>query len=81
MLDEVLFMRSGTSNPFGKCDEEVRSLVDSDTKEALTALAFASGMSMSEYLRHLIISHVYGHGTILRLAQRPGFTTTGKREE
>lgn len=62
--------RPQVSNPFGKNTAEVKALVDEDTREALTALAFASGMNVSEYVRHLLLFHVHGHATMLKLAHQ-----------
>ncbi len=51
----------------GKCTEELKCLVDEETRNAVSALAWAADMSVSEYLRRLVWGHVWGHGTLLRL--------------
>jgi hypothetical protein len=77
----LIFSRSGESNPFGKNTEEVRSLLDERTKDALTALAFASSMSLSEYIRFLLLSHVHGAAQMLRIAARPISGSAGNESE
>ena len=66
MNDEVLYSRSGNTNPLGKCTEEIKSMVDETTKEAMQALAFAHGKNLSEYVRHVLHMHCFGHANMLR---------------
>ena len=66
MSDEPRLSRAASSSPFGKCDSEVKVALDDGTKEALGALAFASGKPLSEYIRDLLHAHVHGHAAVLR---------------
>lgn len=63
-------MRSGTANPFGKCDQEIMVRIDADTREALSALAYASEMTVAEYVRHCILVNVHGAAAILKARYR-----------
>lgn len=58
--DEPLASRSGTSNPFGKCTEEVKTLVSFEIKEGFSRLAHEHGVSPSEYLREIVMVNVIG---------------------
>ena len=66
-----LFSRSGNSNPFGKCTEEVKTLLPPEAKEALAALAVVAGQSTSEYVRDRLMEHVYGKLHMMRLLGQP----------
>jgi len=68
--DSVLFSRSGNTNPLGKCTEELKCMVDEETKEAFLALARQSGLSKSEYLRIHVQYHVHGHARMVRERNR-----------
>lgn len=78
MTDDGL-SRPQLSNPFGKNTAEVKALVDEGTRDALSALAFAAGLTVSEYVRNLLLLHVHGHATMLRVhSQRTtGMAGTG----
>ena len=58
--DAPLESRSGTSNPFGKCTEEVKTLVPFEIKEGFARLAHEHGVSPSEYLREIVMVNVVG---------------------
>lgn len=58
--------RPSTSNAFGKCDHEVKFLVDEETHSAIVALAYANGCPVSEYMRRVVHIHVHGHGGLMR---------------
>ena len=58
--DIPLASRSGTSNPFGKCTEEVKTLVPFEIKEGFARLAHEHGVSPSEYLREIVMVNVVG---------------------
>ena len=62
--------RPAQTSPFGKCTEQLKVWVDEETRDALAALAYLQGMSVSEYLRHQIFAHVYGYRTLMRLHQQ-----------
>ncbi len=64
--DERLYSRSGNSTPFGKCDERIDVPVPADTKDAITALAYSQGVTVAEYVRNLLFTHVHGHAVMLR---------------
>ena len=47
----------------------LKTLIDEDTKEELTRLATREGMNLSQYLRELIMIHVYGRKHLIRLTK------------
>lgn len=58
--DGILMSRSGTSNPFGKCSEEVKARIPYDIKEGFTRIAHDMGMNESELLREMVMVKVLG---------------------
>jgi hypothetical protein len=56
-----------SSSAFGKLTAELRTVVDDDTKDEFMQLAARDGMSISEYLRDLIMIHVHGRDRLVRL--------------
>ena len=65
--DTPLASRSGNSNPFGKCTEEVRARIPYEVKEGLSRLVNESGMSEAEYVREVIMVHVLGVDAVRKL--------------
>ena len=65
--DTPLASRSGNSNPFGKCTEEVRAKVPYVIKEGLSRLVNESGMSEAEYVREVLMVHVLGVDAVRKL--------------
>lgn len=63
---DFFMSRTSTSNPFGKCDHELKLAIDEQTRDALVALAFASGIPLAEYVRNTLHLHVFGHGGVMR---------------
>lgn len=55
---------------FGKCTEELKTHVSEEVKEKFAALACLSGETSSEYLRDLVLSHVYGQFHIISLRSK-----------
>lgn len=58
--DDPLASRSGVSNPFGKCTEELKTLIPFEIKEGFARLAHEHGVSPSEYLREIVMVTVIG---------------------
>ncbi|TAM07230.1 MAG: ribbon-helix-helix protein, CopG family [Paraburkholderia sp.] len=56
-----------SSSALKKLTAEIRTAVDDDTKDEVLRLAAAEGMSISEYLRDLIMIHVHGLERLARL--------------
>lgn len=55
------FSRSGHSNPFGKCTEELKTKVPEAVKIDLALAARSSPTPVpSEYLRDVVMRHLYG---------------------
>ena len=73
----ILFSRSGVTNPFGKCTEELKIPLDEETKEAVVYLAYASGMKPAEFGRYLLQCHCFGHATMMRHRALGGMPTKG----
>jgi hypothetical protein len=66
-------MRTIRTSGLGKVTGEVKACVPEETNEALAALATVAGMTKSEYVRELLMGHVHGRLTVMRLRQgEPG---------
>mgnify|MGYP003385075741 CR=1 FL=1 len=65
--DPPLNSRSGTSNPFGKCTEEVKARIPYEIKEGFARIAHELGMNESELLRELVMLRVIGVDGVRRL--------------
>lgn len=80
--DIPLASRSGTSNPFGKCTEELKTLLPFEIKEGFTRIAHEHGVSPSEYLRELVMVHVIGIDGMRKIYEDriSGLTTVIRRE-
>lgn len=63
--DGMAFTRS--SSAIRKLTAEVKTVVDDDTKDEFARLAATEGMSISEYLRDLVMIHVHGRERLARL--------------
>lgn len=64
----VAFSRSGNSDPFGQCVEEVKTHVPEQTKLELMQRANQAGVSVSEIVRYWINCHLYGEEHVARLS-------------
>ncbi|KWR88803.1 hypothetical protein RM96_17980 [Cupriavidus sp. IDO] len=51
----------------GKLTAEMRTVVDEETKDEFLRLASSEGMSVSEYLRDMVMIHVHGRNHLVRL--------------
>lgn len=78
---EVLKMRTGQSEPLGKCTEELKTLVPEDLHDDIVALSRLAGVSKSEYLRMIVNLHVNGHLSNLRLQLNQNNAMAGKGQE
>jgi len=67
--DAPLASRSGTSNPLGKCTEDLRTKVPYAIKDGICRLANEVGMSEAEYLRDLLMVHVLGIDVVTKIQQ------------
>ncbi len=65
--DQPMFSRSGGTNPLGKNSEEVKTLVPPELKERLQALSTIAGINLSEYVREILLGHVYGQFSLLQM--------------
>lgn len=74
-------MRTGRRSGLGKLTAEIRSWVPEDTDEAIGTLAAMAGVSKSEYLRDLVMCHVHGCLTVIRLRQSSAQKGTGMAPE
>lgn len=75
MSERPVFSRSGNSNPLGKNTAEIRVLVPEELQHALQTLAVLRNTNVSEYVRDMLMAHVYGQLGLARLK------TTGKNME
>ena len=57
---DVVFSRSGSTHPLGKLDDEIRFDAHSSVRDLARSMAGEVGMNESEYLRHIVYSHVFG---------------------
>lgn len=73
-MDSPTFSRTTSSNPLGKCTEELKTHVPEEMKERFAALAVLNGQTSSEYLRDVIAAHLYGqfHVVSMRASGRQG---------
>lgn len=60
MSDEPLFSRSGHSDPHGKRDEILKTMVSERTKDYFISHSFAEGVPPSEKQRDLIEIYLFG---------------------
>lgn len=58
---DVAFMRTGRSNPLGKCTALIQTRVPEEVADALKARAAAGYGSFAEFLRDWICVEVLGH--------------------
>lgn len=63
-----MFSRGASTTPFGKCTEEVKSLVPFEVKLGLENIAHGLGMNTSEFVRELIMIRVLGKDRVARIA-------------
>lgn len=68
--DTPLASRSGTSNPFGKCTEELKTLVPFEIKEGFARIAHEHGVSPSEYLREVVMVNVIGIDGVRKIYEK-----------
>jgi len=59
--------RARMSSTSGKLTAEMRTVVDDDTKDEFLRMASNEGMTVSEYLRDMVMIHVHGRNHLLRL--------------
>ncbi|WP_067070333.1 hypothetical protein [Roseateles chitosanitabidus] len=64
--DDVNFSRSGRSDPGGKLVSRLDIPVSQETEEAVIAMATLSGMSKSEFARHLLERALFGEFNVMR---------------
>lgn len=68
MIDQVLFSRSGASNVFGKLTAEVPKVkIPEATHEALERLSREAGLSLSEFVRELLMVRAHGLDMVSKL--------------
>lgn len=65
--DSPLASRSGTSNPFGKCTEEVKARVPYEIKEGFQRIAHDLGITESQLLREMIEMRVLGFDMVRKI--------------
>lgn len=58
--DTPLTSRTTTSNPYGKCTEEVKARIPYEIKEGFTRIAHDMGVNESELLREMVMIKVLG---------------------
>ncbi len=61
--------RSVTSNPFGKCTEEVKARIPYEIKEGFQRIANEMGMTESELLREMVMVKVLGLDMVAKIYQ------------
>ncbi len=71
-------LESRASTPgLGKCTEDLKTLVPEEVKEEFCAMAVMNGQRPSDYLRDLILDHLYGKLHAARLRNNWGNGTAG----
>ncbi|PIM51905.1 hypothetical protein CS062_17420 [Roseateles chitinivorans] len=64
--DEVLFSRSGRTDPGGKLVARLDVPVSQETEEAVIAMATLTGMTKSEFVRHILERALFGEFNVMR---------------
>lgn len=64
--EDVLFSRSGRSDPGGKLTSRLDVPVSQETEEAVIAMATLCGMSKSEFARHILERALFGEFNVMR---------------
>ena len=54
------FSRSGNSNPFGKCDQPLKTEVPEIVKHDFQSIAGFNNVTSGEHLRDLVVKKLYG---------------------
>lgn len=80
-MSEPLLSRSGTSCPFGKLRTEVKTKVDDDTADMVAKEARNAGMTVSEWLRDLVLLRVRGEDYLRSVYERRVAAVLGKGPE
>lgn len=80
VMDDPAFSRSGETSPLGKATEELKTLVAESVKEHFCAVAVMHGKTASEYLRDVVMGHLYGEFQLARM-KVSGRATVGERQE
>mgnify|MGYP001143042011 CR=1 FL=1 len=78
-MSEASFSRRGRTNPLGKCTGEITVLAPEEMREAIVSLALLHNKNLSEYVRGVLTTHVYGELYAMRLAA--GTVTRDEREK
>ncbi|MDX8382953.1 MAG: hypothetical protein R8M45_02655 [Ghiorsea sp.] len=73
-------MRHDATNPYGKCDFEIKVCIDEHTSEEIVMLARLSNQTKSEYVRHILHLHVYGYAEHSRMLVNNGTAGIGKEQ-
>lgn len=65
---------------FGKCTEELKTSVPEEVKEEFSALAVLNHQRPADYLRDLVLDHLYGrlHSVRVRAGRRNGMADSGR---
>ena len=66
----------------GKCTEEIKTVVPEQVRDELVALAVINGMKPADYLRDLVLDHLYGrlHATRVRAGRGNGMADSGRHD-
>lgn len=64
----MAMLESRAATPgLGKCTEELKTVVPEEVKEEFLALAVLNGQRPADYLRDLILEHLYGKIHLARM--------------
>lgn len=67
--DGARLSRSGVTSPLGKNAIEVKTAIPEEAADALAGMAVLVGKTKSEYLRDVVMEHLYGRFNALRMSQ------------
>lgn len=74
--------RPTSTSPYGKCDARLDVPVPSELKDAVAAIAFLHGVTVSEYVREVLEDHIHGKAARMkRYAQRGNRSMGGTLDE
>ncbi len=65
----------------GKCTEELKTAVPEEVKDEFSALAVLNGQRPADYLRDLVLDHLYGRLHAVRVRAHRGIGTAGSGRE
>ena len=80
-MAESVFSRAGNTSPLGKLTAEVKFRLDESTFDGLEAEARKAGLTVSEFLRDLVMVRVHGASFVRSIYEARLQLVVGKSPE